>query len=82
LVVYRRYFNFQFDDFITYDRACPLHWEDDCGTLEVVDDIYLECPCTGHQYILFDGSPVAGDSPPLRTYNTDFDGQNVIRITN
>jgi hypothetical protein len=82
LVVYRRYFNFQFDDFVTYDRACPLHWEDNCGQLKVVDNIYLECPCTGHQYLLFDSTPISGDSPALRIYNTQFDGQNQIRIVN
>jgi nitrite reductase/ring-hydroxylating ferredoxin subunit len=82
LVVYRRYFNFQFDDFIAYDRACPLHWQDECGILKVVDNIYLECSCTGHQYLLFDGMPTAGDSPALRFYNTQFDGQNTILITN
>ena len=82
LVVYRRYFNFQYDDFIAYERACPLHWQDDCGKLKVVDNLYLECECTGHQYLLYDGSAIAGDSPNLRFYDTQFDGQNVILITN
>lgn len=82
LVVYRRNYNFQFDDFVTYDRACPLHWQDDCGTLLVEDDIYLTCPCDGHQFLLFDGQPLDGNSPPLRTYNTQYDGQNTISITN
>ena len=82
LVVYRRYFNFQFDDFVTYERACPLHWQDECGILKVVDNLYLECECDGHQYLLFDGAPIKGDSPLPRIYDTQFDGQNVILITN
>ena len=45
LVVYRKYFAQQYNDFTGYERACPLHYADNCGTMEVVDDIYLECPC-------------------------------------
>ncbi len=82
LVVYRRYFNFQSDDFVGYERACPLHFADACGTLKVVNDIYLECPCTGHQYLMFDGLPIDASSEQLRFYNTQFDGNNVIQIVN
>ena len=82
LIVYRRYFNQQYDDFASYDRACPLHYQQACGTLKVVDDIYLECPCTGHQYLLFDGLPLSDNSPQLRFYNTQFDGLNIIHIVN
>ena len=82
LVVYRRYFAQQYNDFIAYDRACPLHFDQACGTLKVVDDIYLDCPCTGHQYLLFDSQPLDGNSPQLRFYNTQFDGTNVIYISN
>ena len=82
LIVYRRYFNQQYDDFAAYDLACPVHFQQSCGTLKVVSDIYLECPCSGHQYLLFDGLPLAGDSPQLRFYNTQFDGFNIIHISN
>lgn len=82
LVVYRRYFVQQYNDFIAYDRACPLHFEQSCGTLKVVDDIFLECPCDGHQYLLFDAQPLDGNSPQLRFYNTQFDGTNQIYISN
>jgi hypothetical protein len=82
LVVYRRYFNFQADDFVAYDRACPLDWQEGCGKLKVVTDIYLECECSGHKYLIFDGTPLDGNSPILRTYNTQFDGQNIIYIVN
>ena len=82
LVVYRRYFTQQYNDFMAYDRACPLHYAQSCGTLKVVDDIYLECPCDGHQFLLFDGQPLDGKSPQLKYYNTYFDGINVIQISN
>lgn len=83
LVVYRKYFAQQFDDFIAYERACPQHFADGCGQMTVVDDIYLECPCTGHQFLLFDGQPLDGGPYPIRFYNTQFDAQSgIIRITN
>ena len=82
LVVYRKYFAQQYNDFTGYERACPLHFADDCGQMTVVDDIYLECPCTGHQYLLFDGQPLDGSQFPIRFYNTQFDGLDIIRITN
>ena len=43
IVVYRRKYDQQFDDFISYERACPKHYPDECGQLNVVEDIYLEC---------------------------------------
>ena len=82
LVVYRRYFTQQNNDFVAYERACPLHFAQSCGTLKVVDDIFLECPCDGHQFLMFDGQPIDGNSPQLRFYNTFFDGSNVIQISN
>lgn len=83
LVVYRRYFTQQYNDFIAYERACPEHFADDCGRMKIVDDIFLECPCTGHQYLLFDGQPMDGSAYPIRFYNTQFDAQSgIISITN
>lgn len=82
LIVYRRYYNFGVNDFVTYDLACPLHFADNCGKLEVVDDIYLSCPCSDHKYLLFDGLPLDESSEVLRQYNTQFDGGNIIQISN
>jgi len=82
LVVYRRNFTNAFDDFIAWDRACPLHFNESCGTMNVVDNLFLECPCDGQQFLMFDGMPIDGKAPQMRFYTTFFDGVNVIRITN
>lgn len=82
LVIYRRTFNNAFDEFIAWDRACPLHFNDPCGTMSVVDNLYLECSCDKQRFLLFDGMPLDGKAPQLKFYNTQFDGVNVIRVTN
>lgn len=83
LVVYRRNFDQGPNDFVGYERACPVHWNESCGQMEVKDNLYMECPCGPHKFLLFDGTSLDQASPlPLKSYNTYFDGANQIRITN
>jgi len=79
LVVYRRSFTNQVSDFSCYDRGCTLHFEQDCGKLTVVNDLFLECGCDQARWILLDGSPNGGNpAPPLRAYSTEFLGGVVV----
>lgn len=83
IVVYRKKFDQLYDDFVSYERACPQHYPDQCGQLIVVDDIYLQCSCDNtHQYLLIDGQPLDGSQYAIRTYNTQFDGNNLIQVSN
>ena len=83
LIIYRRYMNFDANDFIAYERACPVHYADDCGVLSVKDGINIECECDNLQYSLFDGSPYQNNpSPSVKFYRTTFDGSEVIFVEN
>lgn len=82
LVIYRRYNNNDGNDWVAYERACPDHYSRDCGLLNVVEDTFLECPCDGTRFLLFDGSVTEGESTyPLLQYQVDYLGDR-IRITN
>lgn len=82
LIIYRRFNNMDGRDFAAYDRACPQHYEEDCSRLEKSDDnLFVECPCHGERYLLFDGSPDSSGSISLMEYRATSDGQTV-RIRN
>lgn len=82
LIVYRRFLNGGPDDFIAFDRGCPEHYEQDCGTLNVTsDDVFAQCGCNDEKYILFDGSPADGANRSMIIYRTTSDGQ-VLRVFN
>ncbi|MBI1315716.1 hypothetical protein GC167_02505 [bacterium] len=79
LIVYRKSFTNQVNDFNCYDRGCTLHYELNCGQLSVVNDIFLECGCDQARWIMLDGSPNGGNpAPPLRAYQTEFLGGVVV----
>ena len=82
LVIFRRYFNNDENDFIAYERACPNHYNQTCGILEVEDNSYLTCSCNSESFILFDGSPVDFASQNVKFYRTVFDGLNEIHVFN
>lgn len=82
ILVYRRFINGGTDDFAAYDLACPEHFEQSCSVLEVSDDdTFLECPCNGEKYLIFDGGPSTGATTSLIPYNTSVSGQ-FVRIFN
>lgn len=79
LLIYRRYFNNNADDFAVYDRACPEHFDQSCSILEVSDDdISAKCSCQQDEYILFDGSPSKDANRGLFPYRVLFDGEVLI----
>jgi hypothetical protein len=81
LVVYRRYFNNDVNDFVAYDRACPSHFDESCSQLDISsDDVRAVCSCSQDSYILFDGSPAENASRALFTYRVSFDGQVLIIV--
>lgn len=83
IIVYRRFLNGGQNDFGAYDRGCPEHFAQDCGTLEVSEDgVYAQCPCDGGRYVLFDGSPTGNAQFGLKEYRATFDGQQVFISSN
>ncbi|KFD38727.1 hypothetical protein [Schleiferia thermophila] len=83
LLIYRAFFNGNADDFRAFDRTCPSHINEPCGLVHVSDDnIISRCGCDSAGYILFDGTPEAGNqSLPLKQYRVQFFG-NSIRVFN
>jgi len=83
LIIYRRYYNQDANDFVAYERACPLHYSESCGVLKVENGTTLICDCDQKEYILFDGSPLQDNpSPSVKFYRTTFDGINTIHVFN
>ncbi len=69
LIIYRRQLTGGPEDFGVYDRGCPQHITDNCGYLEISDDdLFAECPCSGEEYLLLDGSPVNNSEFGLKMY--------------
>ncbi|CAI8380425.1 MAG: Uncharacterised protein [Cryomorphaceae bacterium] len=84
VLVYRRYYDQEFYDFAAYEAACPTHWADGCGTLSTSNgDLYFTCGCDAHQYQLLDGqSTDTSHVLPIKEYRCQYDGVNIIRISN
>ncbi len=83
LIIYRRYYNQDANDFVAYERACPIHFAENCGILDVKNGSTIVCGCDQKEYILFDGSPMQDNpSPSVKFYRTTFDGVNTIRVIN
>lgn len=82
LIIYRRYISGGIDDFAVFDRGCPAHHDEDCGTLVVDDDdLYAVCSCEDEKYLLLDGSPAENASYPLIPYTYTRNG-DVLYISN
>lgn len=83
LLIYRAFFNGNADDFRAFDRTCPNHVNQSCGIVHVLpDNVLTACECDSALYVLFDGTPAAGNqSQPLRQYRVQFFG-NSIRVFN
>lgn len=84
LIVFRRSYDpvEPENDFIAFDRACPEHYDEDCGTLEVDEDaVFAVCDCNNEKYLLYDGAPSEGASLPLRQYRVILNN-NVLVISN
>ena len=84
ILIYRRYFDQEYYDFAAYELACPYHWNDGCGLLtSSMGDLYLTCGCDDHKYQALDGPSIDTSYPlPVKEFSCQFDGGNIIRITN
>ena len=70
------------DDFIAFDLTCTYEPLENC-VLELNDsEFFLECPCCGSTFSIFDGYPATGPAKwPLKQYETTNTG-NTLRIYN
>lgn len=85
VLVYRRFFDNSFYDFAAYELSCPDHWMENCGTMSTsLGDLYMTCPCgNSHKYQLLDGQSLDTNYIlPIKEFRCQFDGGNIIRITN
>lgn len=48
--------------FVAWERACPDRLLTDCSTMQLKDNIFLECPCNQLIYNLVNGAPTQGNS--------------------
>lgn len=78
IVIYRKSFN----EFVALERHVPYHVSDNCRVDVLDDDVTLEDPCSGSQWLIIDGSIIKGPaSQPLLQYNTSFNNP-ILRIYN
>ena len=84
ILIYRRSYDQEYYDFAAYEAACPSHWADGCGTLSSSNgDLYFTCGCDAHQYQLLDGQSIdTSYTLPIKEYRCQYDGVNIIRISN
>lgn len=79
LIIYRRFLSNSSEDFAVYDRACPVHWDRECGRISIDKDMMFgSCPCDSAQYLLYDGSAIGdNESVPLKFYRLRFMGNRL-----
>ncbi len=81
IILYRRTLG-EPDDFVAFDLTCTNEPLENC--VVGVDDtgFYLECPCCGSKFSIFDGFPTSGPAQwQLKQYETTYTG-NTLRIYN
>lgn len=81
IVVYRQSVN----TFVAFDRHSPSEEGFDCETGLVADEenfLILNDPCSSARFSLYDGSPIEGSEWGLRSYLTQYDGANTLRVYN
>ena len=70
------------DDFIAFDRTCSNEPLGKCIVDMDSTGFYLECPCCGSTFGIFDGYPASGPAKwPLKQYQT-YNTGNELRIYN
>ena len=70
------------DDFIAFDRTCTNEPLENCVVDLDSTGFYLECPCCGSSFSIFDGYPASRPAKwPLKEYQT-YNTGNELRITN
>ena len=80
IVVYR----LSMGEFMAYDRHCTYKPAESCAKVDVdASGIIAVDACCGSKFLLTDGSVTEGPaSIPLKRYQTNFDGNNMLRIYN
>lgn len=70
------------DDFIAFERTCSNEPLENCVVALDSTGFYLECPCCGSKFSVFDGFPTEGPAKwPIKQYQTYYSG-NTLRIYN
>jgi len=81
IVVYRRTIG-EPDDFVAFDLTCTNEPLENCVVAVDSTGFYLECPCCGSKFSIFDGFPASGPAKwQLKQYGTTYTG-NTLRIYN
>ncbi|MFW5706282.1 MAG: hypothetical protein ACOC12_00045 [Bacteroidota bacterium] len=66
IVIYR----FSVDEFMAFDRACPVHPYNEEARVRVEDPPIAYCPVCDSQFLLIDGTPFSGPAKyPLLQYH-------------
>jgi len=81
IILYRRTIG-EPDDFVAFDLTCTNEPLDECVLSMDSTGFYLECPCCGSRFSVWDGMVAKGPSRwPLLQYQTAYNGTTV-RIYN
>jgi len=81
IVVYRR----SYDEFVAWERQSPEDPKGECesGLLTNADNfLQLDDPCSDAQFSMYDGSPIQNSEWGLRGYLCEWNGSNILRISN
>ena len=80
IVIYRK----SSDEFMVFDKCCTNDPTNTCEIAEETSDEYtVKCNCCGSIFSLYDGYPMEGPAKlPLKEYNYQFDGDNMLSIFN
>ncbi len=81
IIVYRK----SMDEFVAWERQSPKDPEGSCssGLVPNADNfLQLDDPCSDATFSMYDGSPMANSDWGLRGYRCEWDGSNLLRISN
>lgn len=81
IIVYRK----STDEFVAWERQSPKDPEGSCssGLVPNADNfLQLDDPCSDATFSMYDGSPMANSDWGLRGYRCEWDGSNLLRISN
>lgn len=79
IVIYRSGTN----NFVAFERSAPHYAPQNCSVMVVKNSIVMQCGCDGSEFSILNGAPLTeGVKVAARQYRADFQGGNVLRITN
>lgn len=75
-------YHLSIDEFVAYDRHAPFNVEDGCQVVVNDDNVVIQDPCSGSQWVIMDGSVIGGPAvQSLMRYDVTY-SQPFIHITN